>query len=334
MGTTRIKVIDLSSDQKEIKTARKHAEKLTQAAKLKGVKGMEGKEGREGEEGQEGQISVTPASAESTKVDALIENKEPRTQEVTKSPDSKSASATSVKPKVSSAVAKKPSQKVGTRHKGKNYLDAQTLVDKTKTYSIDEALEVLPKISFTKFDPTVEVHINVIDKNIRGSLNLPHPFSEKKEKTILLFSDKQPAIDDKRILWGDETTIEKIEKGMLKPNKDFDIVYAAPKFMPQLAKVAKVLGPAGMMPNPKNGTISDDFKNALAAGQSTSFEYRTEPAAPVIHTKVGKLSAKPEALKENLTAIILAIGPAKITKATLKSTMSPPLKLDIPSVGR
>ncbi|MBI3341804.1 hypothetical protein HY024_01645 [Candidatus Curtissbacteria bacterium] len=133
------------------------------------------------------------------------------------------------------------------------------------------------------------------------------------------------------IIAGD-STIDDIATGKLKPGKDFNSVIAAPKFMPQMAKIARVLGPAGMMPNPKNGTISDEPEKTIGEGTSDSFEFRSDPMAPIVHLKLGKLSAKPEEIEDNLKALVAVIGPTKVKKAVLTSTMSPALKLDISSL--
>lgn len=290
MGTTRIKVIDLSSDKKQIKTARKHAEKLAGVAKLKEPK-------------------IEPS-----------ESSQPSEPSKPSRPSQPS--------KPSLAKKKTSSHKSSSHHKGRKYQEAQTLVDKEKKYDADEALELLNKVSFTKFDPTVEAHFNVTEKNIKGAVNLPYPFAAKKEKKYLIFGDKQSTISDKRILWGDEKTIADIENGKLKPSRDFDAVFASVKFMPLLAKIAKVLGPAGLMPNPKNGTITDEPQKTIAKGQEGNYEYKTDPTAPIIHTKLGKLSAKPEELSDNLKAIITSIGLTKINKVVVKSSMSPAIQID------
>lgn len=313
MGTTRIKVIDLSSDKKQIKTSRKHAEKLVGVAKLK--------ETRE------------------TKVTGETKGEHPgasQPSEPSKPSRPSQPSLPSQPPPSPATVTKKKtsSDKSSSRHKGHKYLEASTLVDKEKKYDAAQALELLNKVSFTKFDPTVEAHFNVTEKNIKGAVNLPHPFAAKKEKKYLIFSDQQSTVSDKQILWGDEKTIADIENGKLKPSRDFDAVFASPKFMPLIAKIAKVLGPAGLMPNPKNGTITDEPQKSIAKGQEGNYEYKTDPTASTIHTKLGKLSDKPEELSENLKAIITSIGPTKINKAVVKSTMSPSIQIDLTAFAK
>ncbi len=226
--------------------------------------------------------------------------------------------------------AQSPSAIASKHHKGEKYQKAAALIEKNKFYSAKDALELLEKASYTKFDPTVEIHLNVTQKNMRGSVDLPHPIGEKKEKKYLIFTDKK-GIEGKNIIVADDGTIEAIESGKIKPNRDFNAVIAGAKFMPQLARIAKVLGPAGMMPNPKNGTITEDPASVVEGTTTDAYEYRSDPMAPIIHTKLGKLSQKEE-VKDNMKALVAAIGAAKIKKATLTSTMSPGIKIDTASL--
>jgi len=320
MGTTRIKVIDLSSDEKEIKTSRKHAEKLTGAAKLRREKKPK-KEVSKGPKGTEVTKvgEETTATTESTQAAGITEPTEPS------QPSKPSAPS---EPPAKSAAGEKPQS---LHHKGHKYLAAKQKIENGKQYPAKEAIALLSETSTTKFDPTVEIHLAVADKNIKGAVNLPHPFAVKtKEKRYLVFSEKKQEVDGEKIIWGDEKTIGDIESQTLKPGRDFDAVISTPKFMPALAKIAKILGPAGVMPNPKNKTVTEDISQALNS-KDEGFTFKCEQQAPIIHTKLGKLSAKPEDLEENLKALIFAIGPGKIKKATLNSTMGPGIKLDISS---
>lgn len=306
MGTTRIKVIDLSGQEQEIKTSRKRAERLTAVAKLKG-----GKKAKAGKEQEKQELGITEGA------------------------EKEKESTESVPPAIS-PVPSAPKTTTQPRHQGKKYQTAVALIDSSKVYPASEAFALLAKTSYTKFDPTVEVHLAVTDKNMRGSVNFPHPAGAKRERRYLVFANRgphPPLADGVIVIWGDEKTIADIETGKLKPGRDFDAVIASPKYMPSLARVAKILGPQGMMPNPKAGTITDNPSDLEKLSKSAGFEYRTDPTAGVIHTKIGKLSSKPEALSENLKALIAAIGPTKIKKAVIKSTMSPPVKLDLASIA-
>ncbi|OGD84162.1 hypothetical protein A2165_02865 [Candidatus Curtissbacteria bacterium RBG_13_40_7] len=222
------------------------------------------------------------------------------------------------------------------RHLGKKYHQASSLIDKNKAYPAKEAIELLSKASYIKFDPTVEIHLNVIDKSIRGKVNFPHAVGQapKRKARYLVFSNTKSISDDQQIIYGSEKTIEEILQGSLKPKRDFDQVIATPKFMPLLAKVAKILGPLGLMPNPKNGTVTEDASAFIQKPQESGYEYKTDPTAPIIHTSLGKLSTKPQAIEENLRALISSIGLTKIKKATVTTTMGPGIKLDVASISR
>lgn len=311
MGTTRIKVIDLSSDQQQVKTSRKHAEKLAGVGKIKEEK------------------KDKKAITESTEINQESTEESPTTPSVPKEP-SRSIEQGSLTTTVPSVIkTKSKAAKPPTHHRSKKYQTAKKLVE-SKTYSVKEAFELLPKTAITTFDPSVEVHLNVVDRKIKASVNFPHmKFVKKQEKKYLVFSDKRIEDIKQHIIWANESTITDIETGKLKPGRDFDTVIASPKFMPTLARIAKILGPRGMMPNPKNGTVVDNIQKALILPEDTAYELRTDPQAPIFHVKIGKLSQKPDELSENLKTLIVAIGSSKIKKATLTSTMGPPIRFDV-----
>src|SRR3990172_353280 len=323
MGTTRIKVIDLSSTEKEIKTSRKHAEKLTGAAKLKEPARNASHSDAGGGKKPKKEVSKGPKGTKTAKDEEektiITESTEIAQTTESKVPSQPSTPSEPSKP----ALPSEPSQpskssKPSLHHKGKKY-------------EAKEAIALLTQTSITKFDPTVELHLTVADKNVKGAVSLPHPPNVKtKEKHFLVFAEKKQEVAGVKVIWGDEKTITEIESSQLKPGRDFDAVVSTPKFMPKITKIAKILGPAGLMPNPKNKTVTDDISAALKT-KDEGFVFRTEAQAPVIHTKLGKLSAQSEELEENLKALILAIGPQKIKKATLSSTMGPGIRLDIAS---
>jgi len=310
MGTTRIKVIDLSSSQQEIKTSRKHAEKLAGVPKLE----REEKEQKHKKQQAEG---APPEQAEQPEVNVQNEDQVAETKASAEEPK---------KPTAGFLAKKKP-----TRHRGSNYEKAKKLVG-DKLYSVREALELLPKTSFVKFDPAVEIHLGVSEKNIKGSVNLPHLKAKTKEKKYLVFSEKKPHEDSKNVVVATEKTIDDLQSGKLKPRRDFDIVIASPKFMPSLAKIAKILGPRGMMPNPKNGTVTENFEKFLEDSKTASTQFKADPLSPVVHIKIGKLSQKQEELIQNMKALILAVGASKIKKATITTTMGPAIKIDTASL--
>lgn len=284
MGTTRVKLVDLSSDKAGVKTSRKHAAKIKP------------------------QIEEIKADQKPDAVEVIADNLPAETA-----------------PKTAKIAKKQTSKK---HHLSRNYQQASLKIDKTKTYPAEEAIKILKETSFTKFDPTVEVHLNVIEKNLHGQVSFPHSIGPKKQKRYLVFSNKFKSAN-KNIITADEESVSLIEKGKLKPGRDFDVVIASPAFMPSLIKIAKVLGPSGMMPNPKNGTITDNPQSFIESKDSNADEFRSDPQAPIIHTKLGKLSASDTQIKDNLKALVVAVGPSKIRKATISATMSPGIKIDI-----
>jgi large subunit ribosomal protein L1 len=203
----------------------------------------------------------------------------------------------------------KYADKKATKSKrGKKYLSIAEKVNKTKNYSLKEALELLPTLTVSKFDETVELHINTIEKGISGSLTLPHGTGKTTKVKI-----------------ADDAVIAEIEKGII----DFDVLVAEPSFMPKLAKVAKVLGPRGLMPNPKNGTVSPKPEEIAKKFEGGQLNYKTEAKAPIIHVVVGKVSFGPDKLTDNIKAFITSIQKKNIKNITLKSTMSPGIRVTI-----
>ena len=190
--------------------------------------------------------------------------------------------------------------------RGKQYQAAKKLIDKTKTYSPKEALDLVKKISFGKFNGTVEVHLNVLEKGLSGKVTLPH-FSGKSRR-IAVFNDE---------------LAEEIKAGKI----NFEVLLTSPVDMPKILPLAKVLGPKGLMPNPKNGTLVPDPEKALANFSGNSLHFQTEKDFPIIHTVIGKVEQPTEELLENYQALIKAVNPKNIKKTTIKSTMSPGIKV-------
>ena len=210
-------------------------------------------------------------------------------------------------PKPAEVTVKKAAKKKTKHGRSRRYLEAKKLIDKTKSYSVDEAVKVLRQISQLKFDSTVELHCNLNVDKLSGELTLPH-LSGKKAK-VEIASDK---------------TLAKLNDGVI----DFDLLVAEPKMMPKLAKHAKLLGPKGLMPNPKMGTITDkpeELKKKLEAGNT--IRYKSEAKAPLLHLTVGKLSLKDSELIANIQAVISTILPRNLTSVYLCSSMSPSIKL-------
>jgi len=202
----------------------------------------------------------------------------------------------------------------GLKVRGKKYQEAAKLVDKTKLYPLTEAVSLVKKTSVTKFDGTVELHINLNPATLgektdyRGSVTLPHGTGKQV-----------------RVLVADEAIIAEITAGKI----NFDILVAHPTMMTKLAKVARILGPKGLMPNPKTGTVTTDVEKRVKELSTGQVNFKTEPDNPLIHMPIGKVSFEEAKLKENIEAVIVAIGRGKIAKITISSTMGPGIKVQV-----
>lgn len=219
--------------------------------------------------------------------------------------------------------------------KSKRYLDLSKLVDKSKSYRLKEAVSLIKKTATTKFDATIEVHLNLNvdpskqEQQIRTTTTLPK--SNGKKTTVLVFGTKDPKIvKDTGTIFGDDDTLVEIEKGKI----NFEKVVASPEWMPKLAKVAKILGPKGLMPNPKSGTVSSEPEKVAAKLNSGMLELKTE-TSPIIHVSIGKASFKEQDLEENIKSLVESVKAAKpaelkkelISSIYLTSTMGPSVKV-------
>jgi large subunit ribosomal protein L1 len=226
---------------------------------------------------------------------------------------------------------------------GKKYREAIALVDQERTYTPEEAIELAKKASYAGFDETVEVHFRMgvnprsADQQVRGVALLPHGLG--KQIRVLVFaqgSAAKTAEDAGADHVGADEFVKQIEEGWL----EFDTALATPDMMPKVAKLGKILGRRGLMPNPKSGTVvqPDDLPRTIADARKGRAEFRLDRTA-IIHLSIGKLSFENERLLENLGAVIDAIAKAKpsgvkgqyIRSITVTSTMGPGLKLDLRS---
>lgn len=211
-----------------------------------------------------------------------------------------------VKTKSNSSFYKYPRQLIG---RSAHYL---AMKKKVRAESMPFAKAVETIVSLSRRPGTLEAHINVTETGLRGEVKLP--FSTGKTIKIEIFSDKTiTALNDNQM--------------------DFDILLASPTDMPKLARFAKILGPKGLMPNPKNGTvIADPEKRAKELSAGSSLSYKTEPKAPIIHLGLGKTSQKVEELIANLTVTLKEIGVNKLVSVFLTATQTPSVKLDLSEI--
>lgn len=226
----------------------------------------------------------------------------------------------------------------------KRYKQAHEMIDKTKRYELDEALELLLKYPKAKFDETVEIHMNLgvdprkADQQIRNSLVLPN--GSGQSSTVLVFAEGDKADEAKEAgadFVGVDEYVEKINSGWF----DFDVVITTPNLMGKIGRLGRVLGPRSLMPNPKDGTVTMDIKQAVTDAKGGKITYRIDKFSN-LHIIAGKLSFTSQQLTENVLTIILAIikeRPAAlkgiyINSISLTSTMGPGIKLDVTSISK
>ncbi len=199
-------------------------------------------------------------------------------------------------------------QRVKQQQRGKKYLEKVTVIDRNKKYLLSEAVEAAKNASTSKFDGNIELHLSLAKKG-RYEITLPHTGS----------------MAQKRVVVANDETVSKLEKGQI----DFDVLIATPDFMPKLVPFAKLLGPRGLMPNPKSGTIATDSASAVEKFSGGTLILQTEKDFPLIHTIVGKVSDAPSDLTENTQTIFRTIGMQNIKSAFLAPTMGPSVKVAI-----
>jgi len=229
-------------------------------------------------------------------------------------------------------------KKVGSKAYGKKYSDALSKIQLGRRYTVEEAFGLLPDVAYAKFDESVDVAFNLgvdpkhADQMVRGAIVLPHGIGKSVRVAVLAKGDKAKEAEAAGAdVVGAEDLIEKISGGWL----EFDKMVATPDMMVAVSKVGKILGPRGLMPNPKLGTVTFEVARAVKEQKLGKIEYRTEKTG-IVHCVIGKKSFGAQKLKENFITLASAIAKAKpptskgtyMKNVTLSTTMSPSLSVD------
>jgi len=228
--------------------------------------------------------------------------------------------------------------------RGKKYMEAVKAFDKTQVYDVPEAMDLVVKTSKAKFDETIEAHIRLgvdgrhADQQVRGAIVLPN--GTGKTKKVLVFA-KGPKATEAEAAGADFVGAEEMAQKIQTENWfDFDVVIATPDMMGVVGRLGKILGPKGLMPNPKSGTVTMDVEKAINEVKAGKVEYRLDKSN-IIHTPIGKASFGKEKLEQNFTALMDAIIKAKpaaakgqyLRSVTVASTMGPGVKINALKLG-
>ncbi|MCQ2451049.1 MAG: 50S ribosomal protein L1 [Clostridia bacterium] len=227
---------------------------------------------------------------------------------------------------------------------GKKYNDGVKLIENGKFYDVNEAVDIAVKTGTAKFDETVEIHVRLgvdsrhADQQVRGAVVLPNGTGKKVRTLVLAKGDKADAAKEAGSDYvGAEELVTKIQN---ENWLDFDVVIATPDMMGMVGRLGKVLGPRGLMPTPKAGTVTPDVAKAVAEAKAGKIEYRLDKTN-IIHCPIGKVSFGAEKLQENFDALMGAIVKAKpaatkgqyIKSCTIATTMGPGIKLNVSKFG-
>lgn len=190
----------------------------------------------------------------------------------------------------------------------KNHKIASEKVDKKKLYTLEDSVKTLKNVKYTKFEGSFELHLNVVSTGLKGEVELPHSTG----KTV-------------RVAVVDDALLDKLENGII----EFDVLITHPSFMPKLAKYARTLGPKGLMPNPKTGTVSTNPEEVAKKFEKGTLRWKTEAKFPLIHQRIGKTSAEDSAIIQNAIAFINAVDRKNIKDVFITTTMGPGMKIDM-----
>ena len=213
--------------------------------------------------------------------------------------------------RVEEVVEDKVEVKKSTKSKkvvGKNALRVAKLADRTQKMPLADAVELLKKMSYAKFDETVEVHVNIKEQGLKGDVVLPHGTGKEIRAVI---------VDDK--------VLKDIADGVF----NFDILITTPANMSQLVPFARVLGPKGLMPNPKTGTVTDKPEEAMKKFKGGSVNFKSEAKAPIVHQAVGKMSFPTEHLVANISAFLGAVSKKNAVSAYIAGSMTPSVQIEL-----
>jgi large subunit ribosomal protein L1 len=223
--------------------------------------------------------------------------------------------------------------------RGKKYTGSRAKVEALKVHLVEEAIALMKECSWAKFDESVDVAVNLgvnpkySDQMVRGAIVLPHGVGKTVRVAVFAKGDKAKEAEEAGAdIVGGEELAERVEAGFL----DFDKAIATPDMMKVVGKLGKVLGPRGMMPNPKVGTVTQDIAKAVSETKGGKVEFRVDKEG-IVHAPVGKVSFENNKIKQNLAALVEALNKAKpasakgvyFKNATLSSTMGPGIRLDL-----
>lgn len=241
-------------------------------------------------------------------------------------------------------IKKGPAPKTRSKleRRSKDYKKAYELIDTSKEYTVKEAAELLPKTSSVKFDASVEVHVNLgvdprqADQNIRATVALPHGTGKSIRIAVFAPVDQHEAAKKAGAdIVGEDEFLQQLDKELL----NFDVLIATPQLMAKLGKYARLLGPKGLMPNPKSGTVTAKVADAVKEAKAGKVEFRVDKQS-IVHIAVGKVSFTPAQIAENTQVILKAIADAKpasvkgayIQKIAMTTSMGPSVKIALSEV--
>ncbi len=273
-------------------------------------------------------------SKENTKEAEVVEVKSETVAEETQTEAPKTEEKASDAPAKKTKASKASQKKGKAKYRSVKYKAVAEKTEKSKRYPITEAIDLAKETSYSKFDGSLEIHMTTSAKNIRGLVSLP--FASGKKLKILAFgppslsasAGQRKELEELGAEIGDDAKLNEIIRGIT----GFDVIVTSAEWMPKLARAAKVLGPRGLMPSPKNGTITTDLKKAVSEIQSGKVEYKTQKDSQVIHLTLGKVSQPTDEVVQNTKILFNAIGKTRIKKAVISPSMGIGVKVELASV--